>query len=64
MKHIEAINASRSTALVPDDKFDRHMMRARVADIDSRKAIFDNQTQDTIDKRAMRSSIRPLTIDD
>ena len=64
MKHFEAINASRSTALVPDDKFDRHMMRARVADIDSRKAIFDNQTQDTIDKRAMRSSIRPLTIDD
>ena len=63
MKHIEAINASRSTALVPDDKFDRHMMRARVADIDSRKAMFDTQTQDAINKRVMHSKIRPLNIE-
>jgi len=42
---------------VPDDKFDRHMERARVTDIDSRKAMFNTQTQDTIDKRIMRSSI-------
>ena len=59
MEHIEAINVSRSTVLVPDDKFDRHMMRARVTDIDSRKAMFNTQTQDTIDKRTMRSSINP-----
>ena len=64
MEHIEAINVSRSTVLVADDKFDRHMMRARVTDIDSRKAMFDNQTQDTMNKRVMRSGIRPLTIDD
>lgn len=64
MEHVEAINVSRSTVLVPDDKFDRHMARARVTDIDSRKAMFDTQTQDTIDKRVMRSGIRPLTIDD
>lgn len=63
MEHIEAINVSRSTVLVPDDKFDRHMAKARVTDIDSRKAMFDTQTQDTISKRAMRSSIRPLAID-
>jgi len=63
MEHIEAINVSRSTVLVPDDKFDRHMAKARVTDIDSRKAMFDTQTQDTISKRAMRSSIRPLTIE-
>jgi hypothetical protein len=63
MEHTEAINVSRSTVLVPDDKFDRHMARARVTDIDSRKAMFDSQTQDTVDKRVMRSSIRPLNID-
>ena len=62
MEHIEAINVSRSTVLVPDDKFECHMARARVTDIDSRKAMFDTQTQDTIDKRVMHSSIRPLTI--
>ena len=63
MEHVEAINVSRSTVLVADDKFDRHMAKARVTDIDSRKAMFDTQTQDTISKRAMRSSIRPLTIE-
>ena len=63
MKHVEAINVSRSTVLVPDDKFDRHMAKARVTDIDSRKAIFDNQTQYAIDKRVMHSSIRPLSIE-
>ena len=45
MIHQEAIKASRNHKLVPDDKFDRHMKRARVKDIDSRKAIFDRQTE-------------------
>ena len=63
MEHVEAINVSRSTVLVADDKFDRHMAKARVTDIDSRKAMFDTQTQDTMNKRVMRSGIRPLTID-
>jgi hypothetical protein len=45
MIHQEAIKASRNRKLVPDDKFDRHMKRARVKDIDSRKAIFDRQTE-------------------
>ena len=45
MIHQEAIKASRTRKLVPDDKFDRHMKRARVKDIDSRKAIFDRQTE-------------------
>ena len=63
MKHVEAINISRSTVLVADDKFDRHMAKARITDIDSRKAMFDSQTQDTVDKRVMRSSIRPLNIE-
>lgn len=45
MIHQKAIKASRNRKLVPDDKFDRHMKRARVKDIDSRKAIFDRQTE-------------------
>lgn len=45
MIHQEAIKASRNRKLVPDDKFDRHMKRARVKDIDSRKAIFDRQSE-------------------
>jgi hypothetical protein len=45
MIHQEAIKASRNRKLVPDDKFDRHMKRARVKDIDSRKAIFDRPTE-------------------
>lgn len=45
MIHQEAIKASRNRKLVPDDKFDRHMKRARVKDINSRKAIFDRQTE-------------------
>ena len=45
MIHQEAIKASRNRKLVPDDKFDRHMKRARVKDIDSRKAIFDRQAE-------------------
>lgn len=62
MEHVEAINVSRSTVLVPDDKFECHIERAKVTDIDSRKAMFDTQTQDTMNKRVMHSSIRPLTI--
>ena len=45
MTHQEAIKASRKRKLVPDDKFDRHMRRARVKDTDSRKSIFDCQTE-------------------
>lgn len=45
MTHQEAIKKSRDCKLVPDDKFDRHMARARVKDIDSRKAIFVRQTE-------------------
>ena len=45
MNHPNAITASRHKKLVPDDKFDRHMKRARLQDISSRKLIFDNQTE-------------------
>ncbi len=45
MTHQEAIIESRNRQLVPDDKFDNHMNRARANDLDSRKAIFDRQTE-------------------
>jgi hypothetical protein len=45
MNHLNAITESRHKKLVPDDKFDRHMKRARLQDISSKKLIFDNQIE-------------------
>ena len=45
MNHLNAITESRHKKLVPDDKFARHMKRARLQDISSKKLIFDNQTE-------------------
>jgi hypothetical protein len=58
MTHKEALNISRRTHLVPDDKFDRHMSRARIRDIDNRKSIFDRQTENTILCREKRQHIQ------
>ena len=58
MEHVEAINVSRSTVLVPDDKFDRHMTRAREDDTESRKTIFDQQTADGIIRQEERKKIK------
>ena len=58
MTHLESIQASRRKRLVPKDKFDRHMKRARVKDIDSRKAIFDRQTENDISRREARQNIK------
>lgn len=56
----ESIKQSRSTKLVPADKFDRHMKRARLSDINSRKHIFCQQTEDNVkshnDRRNIQSS--------
>lgn len=57
MTHQEAIIESRGNHLVPDDKFDNHMSRARISDIDSRKAIFNQQTSDNVENRKARRSI-------
>lgn len=51
MEHQKAIQVSRHQRLVPDNKFDRHMKRARLQDIDSRKQIFDNQTENGLKRR-------------
>ena len=58
MTHQKAINASRQRRLVEDDKFDRHMKRARVNDIDSRKTIFNQQTEDGIKRHEMITNIQ------
>jgi hypothetical protein len=55
----ETINISRRKRLVEDDKFDKHMRKARVQDIDSRKAIFCQQTENTINESEKRASITP-----
>jgi hypothetical protein len=51
MEHQKAIQVSRHQRLVPDDKFDRHMKRARLQDISSRKNIFDVQTENGLKRR-------------
>lgn len=57
MEHQKAIIASRHQKLVPDDKFDRHMKRARLQDISSRKQIFDNQTERGLARRESRKQL-------
>lgn len=58
MEHQEAIKSSRNRKLVPNNKFDRHMKRARANDIDSRKTTFDRQTEDNIKRREMIVNIQ------
>lgn len=53
------INRSRRNKLVEKDKFDRHMKRARLNDIESRKSIFSLQTADGIARNEIRQSIKP-----
>lgn len=48
---------SRRMKLTPADKFDRHMKRARVRDIDCRKHIFDSQSNNTAEREQRRRSI-------
>jgi hypothetical protein len=61
MEHQEAVKTSRQQKLVPDDKFDRHMERARLQDMDSRKQIFDGQTETGVVRRESRKQIKSST---
>jgi hypothetical protein len=58
MEHQKAIQVSRHQRLVPDDKFDRHMTMARVNDIESRKAIFDRQTEERQERGTKRKNLK------
>lgn len=48
---------SRRKKLVPKDKFDRHMKRARVRDIECRKHIFDSQSNIAAEREQARRNI-------
>ena len=61
MTLLEYIKQSRATKLVPDDKFNRHMKRARAQDIESRKLIFCQQSEKTIERRGHNQTIQPST---
>lgn len=51
MEHQKAVMESRRRKLVPDQKFERHFKRAIKRDIESRKSIFDTQTESGIVRR-------------
>ena len=57
MNHQRAITVSRQRKLVPDDKFDRHMKRARVQAIENRKQIFNDQTENDLARREVRKQL-------
>ena len=52
------IKVSRATRLVPSDKFDRHMKRARVRDIESRKVAFCANTESTQQRKERNKNIK------
>jgi hypothetical protein len=47
--------------LVPETKFNRHMKKARVQDIASRKSIFCQQSEKTIERNERNRNIEPQT---
>ena len=51
------IMKSRRKKLVPKDKFERHMKRARVRDVECRKHIFDTQSNISAERDRLRQSI-------
>lgn len=59
MTHLQAIMTSRLKKLVSDDKFDRHMKRARVTTTNSCKAIFDRQTEKSVLRQERIKNIHP-----
>lgn len=59
MNHNQCIKASRQQKLTDANKFDRHMIRARMGDMDSRKAIFDQQTINGIERAEAIENIKP-----
>ena len=59
MKLREYIKLSKDKKLVPNDKFDRFMRKARTGDIDARKATFCQQTENRIKHNDMVANITP-----
>ena len=55
---INDIQKSRKKRLVPADKFDRHMKRARANDLASRKRIFSLQSEVNESRQEARNSLK------
>ena len=53
----KTIRQSRSKRLVPSDKFDRHMKRARIQDTENKKTIFCNTSEQMDERRKRNASI-------
>ena len=56
--YLNDIKKARKTKLVPDDKFDRHMKRARLTDLSSRKKIFSLQSEENDRRKEARNSMK------
>ena len=61
MEHQKAVSLSRLRKLVPNDLFDKQMKRARQRDINSRKSIFDSQTETGLKRSEYRKKITSST---
>lgn len=61
MEHKKAVSLSRLRKLVPNDLFDKQMKRARQRDINSRKSIFDNQTEIGLKRSEYRKQLTSST---
>lgn len=59
MTYLENVTQSRNRKLVPDDKFDRHMIKARRTDGESRKACFCRQNENGMERRVRIANIKP-----
>ena len=55
----ESIKKSRDAQAIPNDKFDLHMKRARVRDIESRRKAFTRQTELDVERDERVKSIIP-----
>ena len=56
--YVNDIKKARKTKLVPADKFDRHMKRARLTDLSSRKKIFSLQTEENERRKEVRNGLK------
>ena len=59
MTYAENLKQSRNKRLVPADKFDRHMKRARRIDIESRRACFCRQNESGMERHESIANIKP-----
>lgn len=56
--YVNDIKKARKTKLVPSDKFDQHMKRARLTDLSSRKKIFSLQSDENELRRDARNGLK------